>query len=77
VLVVEHIDGLNLIAQQLEGTTVKLWVVQAEDLNSVLLAIGGSRNFNFGAEAGAEGPAERVLSNCGSHFGWIVSNFEF
>ena len=68
VLVVEGLHRLNLVLQQLEGPLAELWVIQTEDFDGKFLALRVGAKFDFGAEAGAKGAAESVLSNCGGHF---------
>ena len=54
VTVLESLDRLDLVLQQLEGSLVELWIVQAEDLDGPLVALRVRGELHFGAEAGAE-----------------------
>jgi hypothetical protein len=67
VTVVQGLHRLHLVAEQLEGALVELWVVETEYLNGVLGAILDRGEFNLGAEAGTEGSSKLVLSNIGCH----------
>ena len=66
-LVVERLDWLNLVSKQLECPLIEFWVVETENFDGVLLAIGASAQLDLCAEAGAEGSSESVLSNSGCH----------
>jgi len=67
VTVLKTLHRLDFILEQLEGSLVKLWVVQAEDLDGVLVAVGSSGELHFGAEARAERLSKSVLVNRGCH----------
>ena len=51
VTVVQGLHGLHLVAEKLEGTLVELWVIETEDLDSVLGAIWDCGEFYLGTEA--------------------------
>ena len=75
VLVIQGLNGLDFVTEQLEGPLVELWVVEAEDFDGVLGAIRARAQLDFGAEAAAKRPSERVLSDCRCHSLTIRSNF--
>ena len=51
VTVVQGLHGLHLVAEKLEGTLVEFWVIETEDLDSVLGAIWDCGEFYLGTEA--------------------------
>ena len=67
VLVVQRLHRLHLIAKQLEGTLVKLWVVQTENLDGELLALLVGAELDLGTEAAAKSASKCVLSHSRCH----------
>ena len=51
VFVLQGLHRLNLVLEELECSLVEFWVVETEDLDGNLIAIGGLTQFDFGAEA--------------------------
>jgi len=67
VTVVQGLHGLHLIAEKLESALVEFWVIESEDFDGVLGAIGDSGEFNLGAEARSEGSSKCIVSDVSCH----------
>ena len=75
VLVVQRLDRLHLIAQQLEGALVELWVIQSENLDGKLGTLRVRAQLDLRAEAAAKGASKSVLSYCRSHISFCLNVF--
>ena len=68
VAMLKALNRFDLVLEELEGSLVELWVVKAEDLHGILVAIWSSCKFDLGTESRAESLSKRILVNRGSHF---------
>mmetsp|Transcript_18364 Transcript_18364/g.21664 ORF Transcript_18364/g.21664 Transcript_18364/m.21664 type:complete len:226 (-) Transcript_18364:25-702(-) len=67
IVVVELRGGLNLLAEQLEGSLVEVGVGEVEDLKGEFLAVLSLPDLDFSREAGAERPAKGESVESGTH----------
>ena len=68
VLMVKLRGGINLLLEKLEGTLVKLWVIEAEDLEGILSTVLGGSELDLGRETGAKSSSESESVKCCGHY---------